>query len=108
VAVLDWAGRTDAELEKFYPTSVLVTGYDILFFWARMMMFGTYVGVTTGADRPVPFTDAVPARLPDEHGRKISKLEGHGTNARLDRGSAPTRAALHPGARPTRARHPCR
>ena len=34
-----------AGLEKFYPTSVLVTGYDIMFFWvARMMMFGTFVG----------------------------------------------------------------
>ena len=37
-----WAGRSKTpDLEKFYPTSVLVTGYDILFFWvARMMMFG--------------------------------------------------------------------
>ncbi|MDT5113422.1 MAG: valyl-tRNA synthetase, partial [Mycobacterium sp.] len=43
-STMGWPDRTP-ELEKFYPTSVLVTGYDILFFWvARMMMFGTFVG----------------------------------------------------------------
>ena len=43
-STMGWPERTP-ELEKFYPTSVLVTGYDILFFWvARMMMFGTFVG----------------------------------------------------------------
>jgi len=48
---LGWPDQT-LELEKFYPTSVLVTGYDILFFWvARMMMFGTFVG---GDDRHHP------------------------------------------------------
>ncbi len=42
-STMGWPDNTP-ELEKFYPTSVLVTGYDILFFWvARMMMFGTYV-----------------------------------------------------------------
>ncbi len=41
---MGWPEHT-AELAKFYPTTVLVTGYDILFFWvARMMMFGTFVG----------------------------------------------------------------
>ena len=43
-STMGWPDRTP-ELAKFYPTSVLVTGYDILFFWvARMMMFGTFVG----------------------------------------------------------------
>ena len=42
-STMGWPEHT-AELAKFYPTSVLVTGYDILFFWvARMMMFGTFV-----------------------------------------------------------------
>ena len=64
-----WAGRIDtAELDKFYPTSVLVTGYDILFFWvARMMMFGLYVSedesVAAGKDgRAGAVHGCVPAR----------------------------------------------
>ena len=41
-STLGWPQR-GTDLERFYPTSVLVTGYDILFFWvARMMMFGLY------------------------------------------------------------------
>ena len=52
---MGWPEHT-AELAKFYPTSVLVTGYDILFFWvARMMMFGTFVAddpaITLGGQR---------------------------------------------------------
>ena len=40
---MGWAGPHTRD-RKFYPTSVLVTGYDILFFWvARMVMFGTFV-----------------------------------------------------------------
>ncbi len=42
-STMGWPDHTP-DLEKFYPTSVLVTGYDILFFWvARMVMFGTFV-----------------------------------------------------------------
>jgi valyl-tRNA synthetase len=49
-STLGWPDDT-ADLRVFYPTSVLVTGYDILFFWvARMMMFGLYA--MSGADRP--------------------------------------------------------
>ena len=41
-STMGWPDKTP-ELEKFYPTTVLVTGYDILFFWVvRMMMFGLY------------------------------------------------------------------
>ncbi|GAA4463096.1 valine--tRNA ligase [Phytohabitans houttuyneae] len=72
-STLGWPERT-AELEKFYPTSVLVTGYDILFFWvARMMMFGLYA-----MDGKQPFdVIALHGMVRDEHGKKMSKSFGN-------------------------------
>ncbi|WP_067460241.1 valine--tRNA ligase [Nocardia alba] len=71
-STMGWPDQTDA-LAKFYPNSVLFTGYDLLFFWiARMMMFGLYA---TGQP---PFTEiALHGMVRDKHGKKMSKSFGN-------------------------------
>ena len=71
-STLGWPDRT-WELETFYPTSVLVTGFDIIFFWvARMMMMGLEFM------HEVPFRDIyIHALVRDEQGRKMSKSTGN-------------------------------
>ena len=71
-ATLGWPTKTK-ELLKFYPTSVLVTGFDIIFFWvARMLMMGNYFNKQT------PFHKVyVHALVRDEKGQKMSKSKGN-------------------------------
>ena len=72
-STLGWPDRTPT-FERFYPTSVLITGYDIIFFWvARMMMFCTFIAPE------VPFRQvAVHGLVRDGRGRKMSKSAGNG------------------------------
>ncbi|RKR87773.1 valyl-tRNA synthetase [Micromonospora pisi] len=98
-STLGWPERT-ADLEKFYPTSVLVTGYDILFFWvARMMMFGLYV-----MDGRPPFdVIALHGMVRDQYGKKMSKSFGNVIDPLdwIDRfGADATRFTLARGANP--------
>ena len=115
-STLGWPEKTP-DLEKFYPTNVLVTAYDILFFWvARMMMFGTFAGVQTpellnaGDDsardgRPqIPFHDIyLHGLVRDEQGRKMSKSLGNGIDPMdwvRDYGADALRFTLARGANP--------
>src|SRR5262249_40100631 len=71
-STLGWPEQTP-ELNRYYPTDVLVTGFDIIFFWvARMMMMGLHFM------KDVPFRKIyIHALVRDEKGQKMSKTKGN-------------------------------
>ena len=75
-STVGWPNKDAEDLKTFYPTNVLVTGYDIIFFWvARMVFSGLY------AMKEKPFSDVlIHGIVRDSQGRKMSKTLGNGVD----------------------------
>lgn len=75
-STLGWPNKDIEDLKTFYPTNVLVTGYDIIFFWVARMVFS---GLETMGEKP--FSDIlIHGIVRDSQGRKMSKTLGNGVD----------------------------